>query len=57
MSKDVMDFFWDMAALDDTARLAAIAKLIRHLVAGQGEEPGLNAELVYCVEVGASGPL
>ena len=55
MASEVMNLFWDLAALDDAARITAATKLIRHLAVVQTEQPGMNAELTYCVERLAKG--
>ncbi len=57
MSSEIMDIFWDLASLDDATRIAAAAKLIRHLVASpyenmevDGEDRKMSEEVRYSVE-------
>ena len=50
MASSILEVFWDLAVLDPAVRMAAAAKLVRHLVSMQESQPGLNEELAYCVK-------
>jgi hypothetical protein len=49
MSANVLALFWQLAELDETIRIKAAADLVRHLVAGQAAQPGLNEDFSYCL--------